>query len=138
MIYRIHLKNANTGDATTIEVPARTMLESFSTKIKEEMGLPLKDNGWHRFLINGVAYVIDQHVWLEPDIREECEIPVERDYRNSEKIRLDEVFTVIGSAINYEQDQIYEGYHRIVCTLEDCFDERDVQEYDNEDYGFRY
>lgn len=115
MKYRLLLTDRKNGRETELTVPAGVPLEELSARIKVAFGLPYCDHGWHRFLANCTTYVIDEHLVAEEEIRYECDLPVGR-YRSSERTRLDRVFTVLGSAVTYEQDG-HSGDHKVRCTL---------------------
>ena len=116
MKYRLLLTNTADGEEREIVVPANLPLEHLSPKMKVEFQLPLCDYGWHRFLSHGVAYVIREHLIAEPEIRFECSLFVGR-YRCSEWVRLKNVFTVLGSAVTYIQDDPDSGKHKIHVSL---------------------
>ena len=103
MRYRLLLTNTVNGEEAEIVVPSYLPLEELSHKIKLELDLPLCDNGWHRFQSLGTVYVIDEHLLAETEWLTKCNLYVGR-YRSSERIRLKHVFTGIGSAITYIQD----------------------------------
>ena len=116
MKYRLLLTNTADGEEREITVPAHLPLEDLSPLMKVQFQLPYCDYGWHRFLARGTAYVISEHLVSEPEIRYECNLPVGR-YRCSEWIRLKQVFTVLGSAVNYIQDENRCSMYKIRITL---------------------
>lgn len=105
MKYQILLSDCKSGREALIECQSDIVLEELSTKIKVEMQLPYTDNGYHRFLLRGKTYVIEEHLISEPEMRWEATGFYDDFYRSSENIRLDQCFTVIGSAITYFQDE---------------------------------
>lgn len=116
MKYRLLLTNRRTGDETEIIVPARLPLEALSVKIKLEMHLPLTDWCCHRFLSRGVVYVPEEHTISEPEIIFESG-RFAGYYDCSDHIRLNRVFTVLGSAVTYCQDTDWANDYKVRCTL---------------------
>ncbi len=116
MKYRLLLTNTTDGEEREIIVPANLPLEELSPKMKVEFQLPLCDYGWHRFLSQGTAYVIREHLISEPGMRFECNLFVGR-YRCSEWIRLKNVFTVLGSVITYIQEGTDSDKYKIRISL---------------------
>lgn len=116
MKYRLLLTNTAGGKEREILVSDHLPLEDLSPLIKIEFQLPYSDNGWHRFLACGAAYVIEEHLVSEPEIRYECNLYVGR-YRCSERTRLKDVFAVLGSAVTYSQDDSGCNSYKIRITL---------------------
>lgn len=116
MKYRLLLTNTEDGREREIVVPAHLPLEDLSPKMKVEFQLPYCDYGWHRFLAQGTTYVIQEHLVAEPEIRHECHLYVGR-YRCSERVRLAQVFTVLGSTVTYIQDESWCYKYRVRITL---------------------
>lgn len=118
MKYQILLEDRTNGRQALIECPANIPLEELSVKIKVELNLPLCDNGWHRFLYRGKVYVPDEHVIAEPEIIWECTGKYYHCFRSSERVRLKHLYTVLGSAIVYRQDdKVFHNEHKVRCTL---------------------
>jgi len=117
MKYQILLEDRRNGRTALIECPASMVLEELSVKIKLELRLPLCDRGWHRFLLQGRTYVPWDHILAEPEIIWECTERYPTGYRSSEKIRLKQAFTVLGSAITYFQDEHWSNAYKVRCTL---------------------
>ena len=116
MKYRLLLTNTADGEEREIIVPANLPLEDLSPKIKVEFQLPYCDYGWHRFLSHGTAYIIQEHLIAEPEIRFECNLHVGR-YRCSEWTRLKNAFTVLGSTVTYIQEEDGVNKYKIRATL---------------------
>lgn len=116
MKYRLLLTNRHTGDEAEVVVPARMPLEELVVKIKLELGLPLTDWACHRFLSRGVVYVPQEHLISEPEIIFENGLYAGY-YDCSDKVRLNRVFTVLGSAITYFQDTDWANNYKVRCTL---------------------
>lgn len=118
MKYQILLSDRNSGREALIECPSNMVLEELSAKIKVEMQLPYTDNGYHRFVLRGNTYVIDEHLTSEPEMRWEATDIYDDHYRSSERIRLSRCFTVLGSALTYLQDS-HTGCntYKVRCTL---------------------
>lgn len=118
MKFQILLSDRNSGREALIECPSNMVLEELSSKIKVEMQLPYTDYGNHRFLLWGKTYVINEHVMSEPEMIWEATGHYDENYRSSERIRLRQCFTVLGSSITYCQDSRY-GYndYKVRCTL---------------------
>ena len=118
MKYQIFLEDRTKGRQILNESPANMPLEELSVKIKVELSLPLCDNGWHRFLYRGKVYVPDEHVSAEPEIVWECTGKYHHCFRSSERVRLKHLYTVLGSAIVYKQDdKVFHNEHIVRCTL---------------------
>lgn len=118
MKYRLLLTNTAYGEEREIIVPSHLPLEYLSPKVKVEFQLPLCDNGWHRFLCRGTAYVINEHLCAEQEIRFENNLYVGR-YRSSERARLKNIFTVLGSVVTYiQEDRGYDNYKIRITLLE--------------------
>lgn len=111
MIYKFQLRNAKTGETAEIEAPSHWVLESLSPKIKVAMRLPYNDYERHRFHCNGRVYMTN------------CEIALSDEYWHSgwpcgwrrgysESTKIHNIFTTLGSSVNYRQ-----GSERIHCTL---------------------
>lgn len=115
MNYRLSLTNLADGEQREIIVPAHLPLEDLSVKAKVELGLPLCDHAWHRFLFRGTFYVPQHHLAAEPEIRYESDLRPVR-YRNSERTTLKWAFTTLGSSIVYLQDHDWQTI-RVRCTL---------------------
>lgn len=116
MKYRLLLTNMADGEQREIVVPDSLPLEDLSAKLKVEFQLPLCDYGWHRFLAQGTAYVIREHLMAEQEIRYELGLYVGR-YRCSEWIRLSRVFTVLGSVVTYYQEENGCNKYKVRITL---------------------
>lgn len=116
MKYRLLLTNRHTGDEAEIIVPARLPLEELSVKIKLELNLPLTDWGCHRFLFHGTTYVIGGNYHSEQEMRFESGLYVGH-YAFSDRVRLNQVFTVLGSAVTYLQDTDWANNYKVRCTL---------------------
>lgn len=116
MKYRLLLTNTADGEEREIIVPDHLPLEDLSPRLKVAFQLPLCDGGWHRFLARGTAYVIEEHLTAEPEIRSECNLYVGR-YRSSERTRLRHVFTVLGSTVTYVQDGKGSDSYKVRTTL---------------------
>ncbi len=119
MHYKILLRDMETHVTATLVANSSSRVESLSARIKVALQLPYTDYGCHRFIARGRAYVIDDRLVSEPEIRFECELYVGR-YGSSEMTRLHHVFTTFGSAIMYEQD-LPIGFRRVRCTLIERF-----------------
>ena len=118
MKYQILLEDRTNGRQALIECPANVPLEELSVKIKVELNLPLCDNDWHRFLYRGKVYVPDEHVIVEPEIIWESTGKYCYCFRSSERVRLKHLYTVLGSAIVYKQDdKVFHNEHIVRCTL---------------------
>ena len=118
MMYQILLEDRTNGREALIECPANMLLEELSVRIKLELNLPLSDYGWHRFLYRGMVYVPDEHATAEPEIIWECTGKYHHCYRSSETVRLKHLYTVLGSAIVYRQDDRgFDNEHKVRCTL---------------------
>lgn len=117
MKYQILLEDRMKGRKALIECPANMPLEELSVKIKVELRLPLCDRGWHRFLFKGKTYVPLDHILAEPEIYWESTGRYIGGFRVSEKVRLKQLYTVLGSAIVYHQDDHIMGEHKVRCTL---------------------
>lgn len=115
MKYQILLSDRNSGREALIECPSNMVLEELSAIIKVQMQLPYTDYGWHRFLLKGKVYVINEHIMAEPETIWAATGHYDDNYRSSENIRLRNCFTVLGSSFVYCQD----GYpkHKVRCTL---------------------
>ena len=116
MDYRLLLTNTADGEQRKIIVPDRLFLEDLSPKLKVQFQLPLCDYGWHRFLAHGTAYVIEEYLVAEPEILFECFLYVGK-YSCSERVRLRQVFTVLGSTVTYIQEENGFNKHKIRVTL---------------------
>lgn len=116
MKYRLLLTNMVDGRQGEIVVPDSLPLEDLSVKLKVEFQLPFCDYGWHRFLAQGTAYVISEHLMPEQEIRYELGLYVGR-YRCSEWIRLSRVFTVLGSVVTYYQEENGCNKYKVRITL---------------------
>lgn len=117
MKYQILLEDRMKGRKALIECPANMPLEELSVKIKVELQLPLSDRNWHRFLFHGKCYVPFNHLLAEPEIYWEATGRTLHGVRCSDHIRLKHVYTVLGSAIAYQQDDHLYAEHRVRCTL---------------------
>ena len=117
MKYQILLEDRMKGRKALIECPANMPLEELSVKIKVELRLPLCDRGWHRFLFKGKTYVPSDHILAEPEIYWECTGRHIGGFRVSDRVRLKHIYTVLGSAITYLQDEHIVNEHKVRCTL---------------------
>lgn len=117
MKYQILLSDRFTGREALIECPANMLLEELSAKIKVALQLPYSDKGWHRFLCRGWVYVIDERVINEPEGLWEAGLPYDEGYRSSERIRLNRIFTTLGSTVTYLQDGRFRNDYKVRCTL---------------------
>lgn len=118
MKYQILLSDRNTGREALIECPANMVLEELSALIKVNLQLPYTDYGYHRFLFKGNTYVIDEHVMSEPENIWEAGGLYDDNYQSSERVRLNRLFTVLGSAITYFQDtKVSFNAYKVRCTL---------------------
>lgn len=117
MKYQILLEDRMNGREALIECPANMPLEELSVKIKVELRLPLSDRGWHRFLYRGKVYVPEEHVVAEPEIYWECTGRYYNCYYTSDIVRLKQLYTVLGSAIVYLQDDQFVDEYKVRCTL---------------------
>ena len=118
MMYQILLSDRKSGREALIECQSDMFLEELSAKIKLELQLPYTDNGYHRFLLRGKIYVIDEHLMSEPEMRWEATGFYDYDYRSSEHIRLNKCFTVVGSTITYLQDDgAWNNVYKVRCVL---------------------
>lgn len=117
MKYQILLSDRKNGREALIECPANMVLEELSVKIKIELQLPYTDYGYHRFLFRGNTYIIDDHLWSEPEYLWEVTGHYDFHYKCSERIRLNRCFTVLGSAITYMQDGTWYNEYKVRCTL---------------------
>ena len=118
MKYQILLEDRTNGRQALVECPANMPLEELSVKIKVELNLPLCDHDWHRFLYRGKVYVPDEHVIVEPEIIWESTGKYCYCFRSSERVRLKHLYTVLGSAIVYKQDdKVFHNEHIVRCTL---------------------
>ena len=115
MKYKIQLQDRQTGATTTLLASPRDNVETLSPRIKIALSLPYLDYGMHRFLARGTAYILEDRLWVEPEIRFECGLHVGR-YASSEHITIGRIFTTLGSSVTYEQDN---PAHRLLvrCTL---------------------
>ena len=118
MKYRLLLTNLADGGEREIIVPDYLPLEDLSPKLKVAFQLPYCDNGWHRFLARGTAYVIEEHYDAEIEILRENDLYVGR-YRCSERVRLKNLFTVLGSSITYIQEEHGFNRYKIRATLQE-------------------
>lgn len=117
-MYQILLSDRKSGREALIECQSDMFLEELSAKIKLELQLPYTDNGYHRFLLRGKIYVIDEHLISEPEMRWEATGFYDYDYRSSEHIRLNRCFTVVGSTITYLQDDgAWNNVYKVRCVL---------------------
>ncbi|MBQ2595717.1 MAG: hypothetical protein II578_03525 [Bacteroidaceae bacterium] len=116
-LYEMELRNMRTGDVAVVTLRADARLEELSPKIKLALSLPLVDRKWHRFLLNGAAWVPEEHVELEPEMLWEAEVPPERPYYSSDRVRLRRMFTTLGSAFVYAQSRDYLPPIMVRCTL---------------------
>lgn len=112
----MELRNMRTGDIAIVTLGASTRLEELSPKIKLALSLPLVDRKWHRFLLNGAAWVPEEHVELEPEMLWETEVRPERPYYSSDRVRLRRMFTTIGFAFVYRQDCGLQPPFTVRCT----------------------
>lgn len=117
MKYQILLSDRYNGREALIECPANMFLEELSAEIKVALQLPYYDKAWHRFLCRGHVYVIDERVLSEPESLWEAGLPYDEGYRSSERIRLNRIFTVLGSSITYLQDGRFVNDYKVRCTL---------------------
>lgn len=117
MKYQILLEDRMKGRKALIECPANMPLEELSVKIKVELRLPLCDRGWHRFLFKGKTYVPLDHILAEPELYWESTGRYIGGFRVSERVRLKHLYTALGSAIVYHQDDHIIGEHKVRCTL---------------------
>ena len=117
MKYQILLEDRKNGRKALIECPANMLLEELSVKIKVELCLPLCDRQWHRFLYRGRTYVPEDHLVIETEMRWESTQKNPPTLYNSEMVRLKQLYTVLGSAIMYHQDDYIMGKYRVRCTL---------------------
>lgn len=115
MKYKIRLQDRQTGATTTLLASPRDCVETLSPRIKIALSLPYLDYGMHRFISHGTAYILADRLYVEPEIRFECDLYVGR-YASSEHISIGRIFTTLGSAITYEQDNPT-GNLRVRCTL---------------------
>ena len=111
MIYKFQLKNTKTGETAEIEAPSHWTLESLSPKIKVAMRLPYNDYEYHRFHCNGKAYMTDREIELTHEYMH-SHWPCGWRCGHSESMKIHNIFTPLGSAVNYRQ-----GSARIHCTL---------------------
>ena len=122
-ILQLQYAHARGEDVFRVELEASedSLLEDLSPRIKSVFSLELTDFGYHSFHANGLIYVpgdsvsqvteMEFETW-EPSYEGQEEPNWQYIYRSSESIRLNEVFTVLGSAVIYEQ-----GYNRIRIEL---------------------
>lgn len=115
MKYKILLQDRQTGATTTLLASPRDCVETLSPRIKVALSLPYLDYGMHRFLARGTAYILADRLYVEPEIRFECDLHVGR-YASSEHISIGRIFTTLGSAISYEQDNPVKN-KLVRCTL---------------------
>ena len=134
MKYLLKLEDRVTGREAFVECPANMSLEDLSVKIKLELQLPLEDHGDHCFLMQGKAYVpfgeyrhaqelygwVCDYEFLGLPWQEVVQwihlMPKMKDIRDSVTYRLKQVYTVLGSAICYDQASYHYGAH-VRCTL---------------------
>lgn len=133
MTYLIKLEDRSNGHEEFVECPARMSLEDLSIKIKIVMHLPYTDYCTHAFQMHGKVYVpvsgvvgdlwrIDEWATGAEYIQEKRNYPRERDIRSSVDYRLNQVYTVLGSALTYIQH--WGTCHQIRCTLVERISEK--------------
>jgi len=124
MKYLIKLEDFSDGRAAFVECPAEMSLEDLSIKIKVEMCLPYTDHCIHAFQMHGKVYVPDvaavRELWRIDDLATGIEYiqgvrnyPREQDILSSAGYKLNQIYTIIGSAVTYIQSSC----HKIRCTL---------------------
>ena len=128
-LLQLQYAHARGEDVTRVELEAAedSMLEDLSARIKAAFSLNYTDHGYHSFHANGHIYVPGENVmpvtemefetW-EPSYEGQKEPNWQFVYRSSDSTRLDEVFTVLGSAVVYQQN-----YDRFIIELAGYVDE---------------
>ena len=113
-LLQLQYAHARGENVTRVEIEAAedSLLEDLSARIKVAFSLELTDFGYHSFHANGHIYVPDESVsqvmemefetW-EPSYEGQEEPDWQYIYRPSESVRLNDVFTVLGSAVVYHQ-----------------------------------
>lgn len=102
MQYRILLKKLDTQEAAEITISAEKPLEELSIQIKLALGLPYADNAWHRFQCFGITYMPRDTSYADEEMRGESGLsPLQ--YKDSEKVKLSQLFTILGSDVLYTQ-----------------------------------
>lgn len=96
-------------------VPSHMNLQDFSVQIKLALQLPYTDYGWHSFSRQGITYMLPEIQAADYDYRWDWHLPRRR-YRDIERARLSQLFTVLQSAFRYEQEDRYVTHH-VRCTL---------------------
>ena len=126
MRYLIKLEDRENGREAFVECPARMSLEEFSVKVKLELQFPL--TGHHCFLSHGKVYISTEitavsdlwgfymDAYLPFDVQDLINYPSEKDVRDTERYRLNQVFTVLGSAITFDL-KTYSEWYSARCTL---------------------
>lgn len=121
----LQINHARGDNRTIVELEAAedSPLEDLSPRIKAAFSLDYTDHGYHSFQANGHIYVPDDNVsqvtemefetW-EPSYPEQEEPDWHSVYRSSDGTPLNQVFTVLGSAVIYHQ-----GITEIRITLAD-------------------
>lgn len=127
MRYLIKLEDRSNGREAFVECPADMVLEDLNYKIKVELHLPYTDHFYHVFQMHGKVYVpyesVARDLWHVDEwatgvdyIQQVRNYPRERDICNSNNYRLNQVYTVLGSAITYIQ-QGGNQWDKVRCTL---------------------
>ena len=113
-LLQLRYAHADGDNVSLIELEAAedSVLEELSARIKAAFSLDYTDHGYHSFHANGHIYIPEDNLgpttemefetW-EPSYEGQEEPDWQYIYRSSEAVRLDEVFTVLGSAVVYRQ-----------------------------------
>lgn len=124
MKYLIKLEDRINGREAFVVCPEYMLLEELTVNIKLELHLPYRDEGCHSFGFMGKVFVpencnVKEFFDFFSDkfyFNHEKKCPLPRDLKSTESFRLNRVFTVKGSALNYEQ--ISSGvWYNVRCTL---------------------
>lgn len=124
MDYLVGLKDLRTGYEQEIEVAAEMPLPLFADEVRREMELGYDENVYTRQTLacgkifmrgDAIENYVD-NLWEgadDPnDLLKRADIYNERTYAPEESVRVQDLFTVIGSAFTYRQ-----GSQRVRCTL---------------------
>ena len=119
MQYRILLKNLDNKEEAETTISADKTLEELCIQIKLALSLPYADYAWHRFQAFGITYMPKDTSYADEEMRSESGLsPLQ--YKDSEKVKLSQLFTILGSDILYTQERGGSGKpYRVRCILQE-------------------
>lgn len=126
MKFLIKLEDRINGNVAFVECPSDMLLEELCFKIKCTLDIPYFDNGNHSFSFMGKVYLpgnccLDDYFSAATEylpLGNRNQITIGRDFLPSARFRLDQLYTVKGSALTYVQKSAGE-WSKIRCTLVD-------------------